>query len=258
MDPKNWNRFITKMFGQSSCLTLDQMTNYIDDRLSEKKRNRIERHLVDCTLCTASIEAIIASPSEKQIKELSKRTHSALEEQYPHPVREKPRYIHYLSIAAVLCFILAPSLYFLLRTPSHEKLFNHYMKPYSASIRITRGEEIIDSFKEAMIYYQKGNYGHAYEILSNLDPSDHPESHLNFYLGIIQLLRNKQQESISYFRTVTNGSDLYFRYPAQWYMGLAYLKMNNRDQAINTFNTIVSKQGQYQQSCQDILKRLEQ
>src|SRR3990172_8048480 len=63
-DPKHHNKpgiNAGDLFSESTCLSLEALTKYLNGRISSEERLKIERHLVDCPLCSDAIEGFSSS-----------------------------------------------------------------------------------------------------------------------------------------------------------------------------------------------------
>ena len=49
---------LNKIFVKSSCLSLEEMKEYIKGNLSVKDKRRIEMHIADCEMCNDELEGL--------------------------------------------------------------------------------------------------------------------------------------------------------------------------------------------------------
>lgn len=56
---------INRIFDSGECLTLEEMQSYIDERVSGKELNRMERHLLDCEMCNDAMDGLRNTPDAK-------------------------------------------------------------------------------------------------------------------------------------------------------------------------------------------------
>lgn len=55
---------------QSDCLSEQQLFDYIDDKLSQKERHVIEKHLLDCELCADALEGLEITKDRTRISQI--------------------------------------------------------------------------------------------------------------------------------------------------------------------------------------------
>ena len=63
--PKNLD--VNKIFEASPCLTLDELFDYSNEKLSEDECFRVEHHLLDCELCSLTLDNLAAAGDQATI-----------------------------------------------------------------------------------------------------------------------------------------------------------------------------------------------
>lgn len=59
-----------KIFGSTSCLSEEQLLKYGNDTLSQKEKHKVEKHLVECELCTDALEGFALIPAGPELNEV--------------------------------------------------------------------------------------------------------------------------------------------------------------------------------------------
>mgnify|MGYP005725521311 CR=1 FL=1 len=65
---KNINISENNLFAASDCLTLEELLGYSEERFSGEDRFRVEKHLLDCELCSLALENLPAFESKEKIR----------------------------------------------------------------------------------------------------------------------------------------------------------------------------------------------
>jgi tetratricopeptide (TPR) repeat protein len=244
------NRSITlfsDIFHNTPCLTLDQLTAYAGNRISAQERIEIEKHLLDCALCSDALEGLELFGNKDSIKEqvevLNKEIHNYSISRRSHRINRK----FYCSFAALFVLALVSVIYLLNKKPSYEPLFAEYFRPYPNMIPLVRGEESAGKLESAMIEYERENYKECLRILNNLLDRKPDNDTVNFYIGISSLCLNDPTSAISYLQKVTDNKKSDLIDQAAWYIGLAYLKEKKIEAAKASFNKLCSKDGDFKQ-----------
>lgn len=244
-------------FTKKSCLTQEQMHKYIEGRLSDKERFIIEKHLIDCDLCSEAVEGLSrlsGAESEASVTSLGHRIHTRLSG--PEKKKSIPKAMY--AIAAVVILGLISVLTLFTKKPLNEILFDEYFKPYPNTVRVLRGDETESQLNKAMFEYEKAHYKAATQSLEQILESEPENITAHFYTGICQLALNNPEKSIDHFQFIINQDENKFTQHARWYLGLAMLKKNDLVTSRTIFQNLVSESGLYSHEGSDILKNLNQ
>ncbi len=248
------NREAGTIFQHSDCLSLEQLKAYAEDRLSSGDRFAIEKHLVDCELCSDALDGFSLLREKGGIQDRIKSLNNDLSKSSAkYFARKRSRKIYY-SLAAAIIVTITTVLYFRAQTPSYDPLFAEYFKPYPNMIPILRGEESGSALESAMAEYENANYGEALKILKTLIAGNTRSDTAGFYAGVASLCLNDPRSAMVYLQNVSEHSGLSEQ--ISWYRGLAYLKLNDVDSARDCFNRLSSKEGIFKQRSIEILNRL--
>ena len=247
-------------FSQKSCLTQEQMNDYIEDRITDKERFLIEKHLIDCDLCSEAIEGLRQlsgmAETEACMEILGDRIHTQLSGLKKSKPTNKPTWQITYAIAAILILGLASVLTLFNEKSLEQTLFAEYFKPYPNTIRVLRGTETGHLLGKAMYEYEKADYKKAIWSLEKVLESEPGHIPATFYAGICFLTLNQPEMSIDYFQTVINDKENKFLQHALWYQGLAMLKANDPENGKRIFKEIASGTNPYSEQSEEILEKL--
>ena len=136
---------VSDIFSNTLCLTLDQLTAYVEDRLSAHERHKVEKHLIDCELCSDAVEGMTLAADSVNIKRTVNSLKSDLRARlHPRPVSSSPgrktwRMVT-VPVAAVLLVCVISVFYSVLKRPSADALFSQYFEPYPNTVPLMRGD----------------------------------------------------------------------------------------------------------------------
>jgi len=248
--PKNNHSSVSDIFSSTSCLTLDQLTAYVEDRLSAHEHHEVEKHLIDCELCSDAVEGIALSTDRANIKKMVHGLKSDLHDRlHNRPVLSLPRKkfwrIATIPVAAVVLVGLASILYTVLQKPSTDALFSRYFEPYPNTVPLMRGESPSGRLEWAMTEYEAADYAAALSMLQEIITSDPENTTAHFYAGVSCLCIDQPKQAIGYFQRTSQGSTDEFQEQTRWYTGLSYLRGRQLDRAEAIFREIISYDHHY-------------
>ena len=173
-------------------------------------------------------------------QELKKKALAALEnhEKKPTPIFSLKKAI---QIAAIFAFAIAA--FFLLQNgqvQSGNELFaSHFELPDPAGERNANTQTEI--WNEAMTAYSNQDFKKTIELLSPLvnQPNFPFTDRGNLYLGLSQLMQDKNQKAVNYFEAINAESS--FIQDAEWFLALTFLKMENLIEAKRTLQKIADQ-----------------
>jgi len=146
----------------------------------------------------------------------------ASEEGVPSRIFRSPRW--YMGFAAVVILLVIP-LYFLLRPPLHQRLFNDNFEAYRNTLT-SRGGDAETGKADAMASYEAGQFKESipqFEAYLEAVPQDSP---MIFYAGVAHLAEGNSERAIDLLSSVDERRFLYF-YQVEWYLALAYIQAEN-------------------------------
>ncbi len=245
------------IFASSECLTLDQLTAYVENNLPEAERFRVEKHLVDCELCSDAVEGLASSPDLGVERSIIYALSRKIRKQFAQaPALQKTAKLYY-AIAAVIIFGIISLLFLFTRNQLHESLFAEYYKPFPNTIPIVRSQDAGNLLQQAMWAYEKRSYTEASKHLQDLLDQE-PENVLaHFYLGNALLFLNRPGQAVSHFQKIRYQNNHKLQEHVEWYLGLAYLKLREIERARTIFAEINARNGTYQKQSRELLDRLQ-
>ena len=252
--PKIYNN----IFESTDCLSYKQLLAYAENTLSSVEKHTIEKHLIDCPLCSDAIDGLLQRNNIKETEEIIDNLNNNISKNLinKNSASTWKRYIY--NIAAAL-LIGVGYLYFnhLSLSDSHI-IFNNYFEAHPNTIPILRGDTITNDLQLAMIEYEKNNnetalYYLQKELTKNID---HPEA--NFYTGIIYLCLANPTKAISFLNHLQELDTEKFINETYWYLGLAHLLNENINLAEVQFKHLIQTENRYTEISKKIIHQLEQ
>ncbi|GEM_PF-2170369 len=248
--PKNNHSSVSDIFANTPCLTLDQLTAYVEERLSAHDRHEVEKHLIDCELCSDAVEgmtlAVDSANIKKTVHALKSDLHARL---HNRPVVSLPRKkswrIVTIPVAAVVLIGLVSILYTVLQKPSTDVLFSRYFEPYPNTVPLMRGESPSGRMEWAMTEYEAADYAAALTMLREIIAFDPENMTALFYAGVSCLCIDQPKQAIGYFQRTSQGSTDEFQEQTRWYTGLSYLRGGQLDNAEAIFREIIANERHY-------------
>lgn len=226
---------------QSPCLTLDQMISYSQNKLSGHDRFLIEKHLLDCELCTEAMSRLPVDERELRIHSQSIenriRTHNPSKGFYS-------KKMYYYAAAATLLIGLMAALYSLQRNP-YGTLVAENLKPYPNTIPLVRSEKPINFLEKALMHYELGEYSPAITDFLEAIKQNPDDRTARFYLGISYLMIDESQLAEPQLSVIAGNENSEFYEASIWYLSLAYLDDKNAEQAKALLNELIIMKGQY-------------
>ncbi|MGH7599502.1 MAG: tetratricopeptide repeat protein [bacterium] len=250
-------RKLNNLFAPSRCQTFEQLAQYAENRLAPPERFAVEKHLLECELCSDVVEGLASTEGADEVQHHIKTLNRRFLSQSRSAATKRSTRQFYYAIAAVVLLGICTSLFVWHKSSSPQSLFADFYKPYPNTIPILRGADA-DSLlpRMAMMFYEKKEYGEALNLLQHILKTDAENSFAHFYSGNILLLIDEPAPAIPHFQSVLQQQKSKFSEPAEWYLGLAYLKMKEVDRAKAILAQISSKNGKYKQQGSELLARL--
>jgi len=243
------------IFDSSLCLTLDQLDAYIESKLSEHKRFEVEKHLVDCALCSDALEGMASSPDKGKVEQIIKSINKGIRDNFTLRPEKKPhRKVYYATAVALLVAIIS-FLYVLNNRPPSTTVYAKFFKPYPNTIPLTRGDESDSPVKSAMIEYEAGNYKGTLKILQAILDTEPDNIMAYFYSGIANLCLEHPKQAIFYFQKVIDGQDDFIE-QSEWYLSLAYLKNKDMEKSKTILKKIIADGNNYNEQSKSLLDSL--
>lgn len=244
-----------EIFEETPCLTAEQLLGYAAGTLTADDLHRVEKHLVDCEICSDALEGVLEADIERfraGLADINReiRRDTGLE-------KDGAGWKTYFSIAAVFVAALVTTFFFLREEPN-EALFTQYYEPYPSTVPIVREESDKTPLELAMAQYELGQYDEARRALKNIVATDPGNQTAVFFTGSSELAVGQPEAAIVYFEKILEAPDSLLKNPAEWYLALAYIRLNRLERAAVVLERIVDGQGFYKQRAQAILEELKE
>ena len=248
--PKNNHPSVSDIFVNTPCLTLDQLTAYVEDRLSAHEHHEVEKHLIDCELCSDAVEGMTLAADSATIKKtvtsLKSDLHARLHKRPALSLPKKKSWrIVTVPVAAIVLVGLISILYTVLQKPSTDVLFSRYFEPYPNTVPLMRGESPSGRMEWAMTEYEAADYAAALTMLQEIIASDPENTTALFYTGVSCLCLGEPEQAIGYFQRASRGDTDEFEEQTRWYTGLSYLRNRQSDRAEAIFREITAYDQHY-------------
>lgn len=146
-------------------------------------------------------------------------------------------------------------LYFMLRSPLNERLYNENFEPYSFAERSDQ-PDTITQFDKALIYFNSGNYEKSWAMMKNADTSCPSYIASLFVRGISAMEINKHDDAVIAFKKIIKDNSTRFIERAEWYIALCHLKKNDTDNAKIWFKKIAGSDSYFRNKAKNILERI--
>jgi len=247
-----------EIFSEDHCLNIDVLNSYNKGKLDSEDIVKVEKHLIDCPLCSCALEGL------KNINDLNlaKRDISEIKEkilrQLERNSNRKTKVIRYLAIAATLLGLISSYWIINFNGSKTDIIFEDYFSLYPNLTPIVRNQVIESNFIKAMQNYEKRNFNSSEALLLNIPETNHNYLASRFYLGIISLNNKKLKEADIHFSYVISQADSIYRQPAVWYLALTYLKRKQISNSLIYFKELAESHSEYRLKCIQILERINQ
>lgn len=228
------------LLDKSKCLSLTQITGYLNDEIQKEHRFRIENHLLDCQLCSEALEGYAnnynpGDPSlTADVNEILRKT---LEKKDALPVSKNRSLPSFNRIAATILMLILPLAAWLYwNSNSNDRLFNNYYQPVkNDAIIAMRGNAAVSAeipleLSEALNAYDQKAYGKSLAIFESFLEKNPTHVVATFYAGIAALETGHHQKAINFLTTTRLNSDNYYE-EASWNLALTYVKIENHEMA---------------------------
>ena len=248
-----------EIFAPTPCLTADELFLYVDNQLAGRELHRVEKHILDCALCSEAVESLTLQMDRATLKARAASLSEAVRQHHITAPFRMPRSAIYFAIAAVLVMGILSVLSVFNRSPrSEERMFAAYYKPYPNNIPLLRGEGTDSLLQSAMSAYEIKDYDNATRLLQALLAGGQENVAARFYLGNALLSLDQPALAVKHFQQVLLREDSKLQEQAEWYMALAYLKMKEPDRAKSILAEVKAKRGIYMKQSTELLGRLNQ
>ncbi|MCI0613670.1 zf-HC2 domain-containing protein, partial [bacterium] len=147
---------LSNIFAPSRCLSAEQLIGYCENKLPAQDRIAVEKHLVNCEICSDAVEGLASSTNVDKSRHAIGSLNRELHKRYSKAPSEKRTTRIYYAIAALVVIGLISIISLSQKNHSHKSLFVENFKPYPNIIPLVRGEEGDSLLQGAMVEYERG------------------------------------------------------------------------------------------------------
>jgi len=242
---------------ESVCLSVDEMIDYLKNKLTVEQRRTFEAHLDECRLCGEAVEGVRLYPDKEELREIvgSPKNFFSLHSPWVNFLSHHWQGAYALAAALVIC--LAALVYLNVKEKPHEAAFAEYFAPYPSAVPLVRSQQSQSALEAAFERYAAKDYEAALPLFQELLAAEPQRTALiRFYMGICYLATDEPQRAISIFQKELDDSASQFHDPAEWYLALAFLKANDTEKCKSVLKRIILRPGIYQERAASLLARL--
>lgn len=254
---------MNSIFQNTKCLSVEDIQNYLAQKVNNDERYRIENHLLDCPLCNDAIEGFAQnySPHEENDFGLPKQFIEQKNQETKIKAIPANRF-SWTRVAAAVLLLLLPSfaVFNYYNQNQHQRLFTNNFEPYSdatlSNLRSSSATDMDENLQAAFQAYNSKDFNKSLLFLENyLEKNQNAD--LTFYAGLAALESNQLEKALDHFKTSRINANSFFL-ESSWYLGLTHLKRNEVEEAQIIFKELVSqKDDYYDKKASAILQKLD-
>jgi len=159
------------------------------------------------------------------------------------------------SLAAAIALLIGVTIWLWQPSASSSDVFASNYEPYIMILNKRSDAPNAESIRNAVKYYELGNYLEAAAAFKDLANSDTENITYHFYTAISLLSAGRADKSIPIFEEIIKSEDIIFREQSRWYVAMAWLQKNDLGNARKILREI--HEGAYKfQEAQEILKTI--
>lgn len=254
---------IDQIFDPTDCATADDLLRYANDELDEEQSRQLEKHLIDCPLCSDALEGVIAAGTEGFASMMEEIDAKVAEE--VQKTREDGKVIEFrpaarntqvppqtgsggnsgnglkmISIAAAVALLCVVGYFgFIRNNISPQDIADNYFQIYKNDVR--GGEEgSLARFEEAKSFYYEEDYAEAAKIFDEFDSVEARHFAANCYYVLKDY--NKAAER---FQGVIDGGNSKWFAEADFGLAMTWLMLEKVDAAKAHLEKISADEGHH-------------
>lgn len=243
-----------------SCLSLEQLTEYVEDKLSPKERSEAERHLQDCPLCRDAVDGLSSYRGEQDFREMVNEVRERIRPRRRRDEEQGSLKIWYAMAAVIVLAAIGAISYVKLAQPAvNEVLFAEYFSPYPSTKPEIRQPVATseDPLEAALSAYDRDKSPATMRLFEKVLAEEPDNITALFFVGNLYLLRNEPEPAIEALEKVASAEANQFTTSAKWYLAMAYLLNNDVADCREILSELSSSSGFYQNKARALLERLD-
>lgn len=232
------------IFQEQDCLSEGAIQEYVNSRLSNTDRHRVENHMLDCPLCSEAVEGY------NLLKEDQRASGT--------------RVINWrmFSMAAVALVLLAAAVWIYSSPSGEEGLFAQYYENYRSDLDIQlrdsgqTSQESNTGLARGLKAYQEKDFSTAIAEMEGFLKENPDHAVARFYLGTAQMADARWTDAEQNLGLVRNTGMEYWE-EASWYLALIYVKTSRTESAKETLEALTEPgSGRYYEKAKDLLEKI--
>ncbi len=222
---------------QTSCLSMEEMKNYLTNQVDDALRFRVEDHLLDCPLCTAALEGYSAHADQVpdqinlELDALRIRMQERLKEEMPVP---HIAYWNRVAAAAMIALALGATWMYWHHT-KNERLYAGVFHPMESNLLYLRGgvdEAALAEKTMPMRLYEAGRFEDALPLFERYLEEYPADFYTALYGGIAAMEVGQFDIAQTWLESVRFNAPEHYA-EATWYLALRHLRAGEREECIS-------------------------
>ncbi len=219
----------------TSCLSQQEIIEYLNEKLPDIARYEVESHLLDCPLCNAAVEAYAGNYQhaetelEADLADLVQKKQASVSEVKSTSL-PFPSFNQVVALILLLFTVAAALKYY--QHFQQNRWFIAFFQPVPDQYLTLRGEntKLPQTLKTAMFFYQEEQLAKSVPHFERYLSQNAGDFEAMYYAGIAELGAKHYSKAIDYLHRVTiNLPELYEE--ANWYLALGYIQTNEMQEA---------------------------
>ncbi len=245
---------------QSSCLSMEEIQDYLTNRADDALRFRVEDHLLDCPLCAAAMEGYSANIAQapdsinQELEALRARMQERLQEEVP-----APRIVIWNRVAAAAMIALAlGAAWMYWHHTEHERLYAGVFRPMESDLLSLRGEaDAVPAEKAAPLrLYDAGRFEEALPLFVQYLEAQPADFYTALYGGIAAVEAEQYELAQTWLENVRFNAPEYYA-EATWYLALAHLRAGERKECMALLEELQeAKDADWAEQAANLLKKM--
>lgn len=232
------------IFQEHDCLSEGAIQEYVNSRLSNTDRHRVENHMLDCPLCSDAVEGYTFLKEEKR------------------PAGARVLNWRLFSMAAAALVLLAAAVWIYSSPSGEEALFAQYYESYQSDldIQLRKSGESAQTTNTGLARglkaYQAKDFSTAIAEMDGFLKENPDHAVARFYLGTAQMADARWTDAEQNLGMVRSTGMEYWE-EASWYLALIYVKTSRTESAKETLEALVEPgSGRYYEKAKELLEKI--
>jgi hypothetical protein len=196
---------------------------YVLGTMPAEERMRFEQDLANNEVLRAEVELQRENTLAIELGGVERMLRTLGAEHAGQEGKEGGGWMQYLKYAAVVAVLLSGAVWWMSRTPAHERLYaEHFVADPGLPVPMSATDDL--AFHDAMVAYKMGEYAEARAKWSPLLQADPTNDTLRYYIAIASLAEGDAAAAVPLFEGLAEEPVSAFSDKSRWFLFLAYLK----------------------------------